>query len=84
MARKSSKLFNYIIYLVFLKIIFAVFKKYFSKKKVQIFTLWKDSKSGNNHRTAMMKMKNNHSNILFWTSLVCSCPWGHKESDTTE
>lgn len=36
MARKSSKLFNYIIYLVFLKIIFAVFKKYFSKKKKSI------------------------------------------------
>ena len=22
--------------------------------------------------------------ILLWTSLVCSCPWGWKESDTTE
>ena len=32
----------------------------------------------------MIKMKKNHSNILFWTSLVCSYPWGCKESDTTE
>ena len=56
----------------------------FFKKKSITFTLWKDSKSSNNHRTVMIKMKKNHSNILFWTSLVCSCPWGCKESDTTE